>query len=325
MTIERRGFLGAGLAALAASGRSTPAAAQAFPSKPIRWIVPFAAGGNYDVTSRLVGEVMSRHLGQPVVIDNRPGAGGLVGLEAATSALADGHTVVMGSFSVLYVGPLMARKPSMIPAFAPLSMLTTVPMLIVASTSGRFADWRAVLAAARANPGTVTVGHAGNGTTNHVGILRVQMNEKVAFNVIPYKGSGPGLVDLMGGQIDCYVDQMTSSLPHIKSGKLKALATLSPERLPSLPDVPTLKDAGGTSFDGGTTAGLFARAGTPNPIIATLNAAVVAALSDATVRQRLEDLGAQVKPTTPDGFAAHLAAEEASVSELAKTGLLKPE
>ncbi|MCW5744782.1 MAG: tripartite tricarboxylate transporter substrate binding protein [Alphaproteobacteria bacterium] len=325
MDFERRGFLGAGLAALAMSARSVPATAQAFPSKPVRWIVPFAAGGNYDVTARLVGEPMSRHLGQSVVIDNRPGAGGLVGVEVAASAPADGYTVVMASFSVLYIGPLMARKASLIPAFVPLSFLTTVPMVVVTGAGSRFADWRAVAAEARAKPGTVSVGHAGNGTTNHIGILRIQLNEKLSFNIIPYKGSGPGLVDLMGGQIDCYVDQLTTSLPHIKSGKLRPLVALSLERLPELPDVPTLMDLGGTGFDGGTTAGLFARVETPKPIVTTLNAAVVAALNDATVRQRLGELGAKVRPSTSEAFAAYLKAEEANVVELTKTGLLKPE
>jgi tripartite-type tricarboxylate transporter receptor subunit TctC len=129
----------------------------------------------------------------------------------------------------------------------------------------------------------------------------------------------------MGGQIDCYTDQLTTSLPHIKAGKLRPLLALSRQRLPDLPDVPTLADLGGTAFDGGTTAGLFARAETPKAIVATLNAAVVVALNETAVRQRLAELGAQVRPSTPDEFAAYLKAEEASVSELAKTGLLKPE
>jgi tripartite-type tricarboxylate transporter receptor subunit TctC len=205
MKVERRAFIGAGLAALA----TTNVAAQTFPSKPIRWIIPFPAAGNYDVTSRLVGEAMSRRLGQTVIADNRPGAGGIVGLEVAANAPADGYTVVMGSFSVLWIGPYLAGKPSMVPLFAPLSLLTTVPMVIATKADGRFADIKAALAEARAKPGTVSIGHAGNGTTNHIGILRLQVNEKVQFNVIPYKGSGPGLNDLMAGQIDLYADQLT--------------------------------------------------------------------------------------------------------------------
>ena len=321
MKVERRAFIGGGLAALAA----TNVAAQTFPSKPIRWIIPFPAAGNYDVTSRLVGEAMSRRLGQTVIADNRPGAGGIVGLEVAANAPADGYTVVMGSFSVLWIAPYLAGKPSMVPLFAPLSLLTTVPMVIATKADGRFADIKAALAEARAKPGTVSIGHAGNGTTNHIGILRLQVNEKVQFNVIPYKGSGPGLNDPMAGQIDLYADQLTTSLPQIRAGKLRALLVLSPDRIAQLTDVPSLKDIASQPFDGGTTAGLFARSETPAAILDTLNGAVVAALKDEEVARRLVELGAVVRPTTRAEFAGYMKDQEAGVSELVKSGLLKPE
>src|SRR5712675_2759214 len=151
--IQRRAVIGSGLAAFAAVAAVPHAGAQNFPSKPIRWIIPFPAAGNYDVTSRLVGEAMGRRHGQTVIPDNRPGAGGIVGMEAAANAPADGYTMVMGSFSVLWVAPYLAGKPSMIPLFAPISLLTTVPMVIVAKVGGRFADMKAVVAEARAKPG----------------------------------------------------------------------------------------------------------------------------------------------------------------------------
>ncbi|HTG26294.1 MAG TPA: tripartite tricarboxylate transporter substrate binding protein [Reyranella sp.] len=327
--MKRRAALSAASAAvataMAATVRGAPAWAQTFPSKPIRWIIPFAAAGNYDVTSRLVGEAMGRRLGQTVIPDNRPGAGGIVGMEAAANAPADGYTVVMGSFSVLWVAPYLAGKPSMIPLFAPISLLTTVPMVIVAKVGGRFADMKAVLAEARAKPGTVSIGHAGNGTTNHIGILRLQVNEKVQFNIIPYKGSGPGLSDLMADQIDLYTDQLTTSLPQIRAGKLKALLVLSPERIAQLPDVPSLSDIGTQPFDGGTTAGVFARVETPAPMLDTLNGAVVTALKDEEVARKLVELGALVRPSTRAEFAAYMKDQEAGVSELVKSGLLKPE
>jgi tripartite-type tricarboxylate transporter receptor subunit TctC len=323
--IQRRAVIGGGLAALAAAAAVPHAGAQNFPSKPIRWIIPFAAAGNYDVTSRLVGEAMGRRLGQTVIPDNRPGAGGIVGMEAAANAPADGYTVVMGSFSVLWVAPYLAGKPSMIPLFAPISLLTTVPMVIVAKVGGRFADMKAVLVEARAKPGTVSIGHAGNGTTNHIGILRLQVNEKVQFNIIPYKGSGPGLSDLMADQIDLYTDQLTTSLPQIKAGKLKALLVLSPDRIAQLPDVPSLSDIGTQPFDGGTTAGVFARIETPAPMLDTLNGAVVTALKDEEVARKLVELGALVRPSTRAEFAAYMKDQEAGVSELVKSGLLKPE
>jgi tripartite-type tricarboxylate transporter receptor subunit TctC len=320
MKFARRSLLGAGAAAL-----GFPARAQDFPSRPIRWVIPFPPAGNYDVTSRIVGEAMGRRLNQTLVMDNKPGAGGVLGAEAAVNAPADGYTVVMASFTVLFVAPLMAAKPSMLAAVMPLSALTTVPMVIVARSEGRFADMRAVLAEAKARPGTISIGHAGTGSSNHVDILRLQASEKVQFNIIPYKGSGPGLNDLMGGSLDLYIDQLSTSLPHIRSGKLRALLAISPERLPSLPDVPCLKDIGAAPFDGGTTAGLFVRAGTPAPLVARLNEAVTFALRDEAVRGRLAELGAVTRPTSPEQYAEMLKSDEANVVPLVQSGLLKPE
>lgn len=325
MTVSRRRFVGTSLALTAMGAAGAPAWAQNFPSKPIRWIAPFAAGGNYDLTSRLVGEGMSRNLGQQIIVDNRPGAGGLVGAEAAANAPADGYTVVMGSFSVLYVSPYLAGKPSLVPQFAPISLLSTVPMIMVGRADGRFADARAVLAEAKAKPGTVSIGHAGNGTTNHIAILRLEVNEGVKFNIIPYKGSGPGLADLMAGQIDLYMDQLTTSLPHIKSGKLKGLLALSPDRIAQLPEVPSLTDIGSKPFDGGTTAGVLARVETPKPILTTLNDAVVKALKDPAIAAKLAELGAVPRPSTMEQFADYMKDQEVGVSALVKSGLLKPE
>ncbi len=326
MTINKRGFM-LGAIAVAASPMAAvaPASAQNFPSKPIRIIAPFAAGGNLDVTARLVGEAMSRQLGQPVIVENRPGAGGVVGNEATLAAPADGYTLVVGAFGTFYVAPLMAGKPSMIPAFAPISMLSTVPMVVVVPANSRFADWRALMAEAKAKPGTVTLGHAGNGTTNHTDILLIQQSEKISFSIVPYRGSGVGLNDVIAGQIDGYVDQLSTSLPHIKSGKLRPLLVIGPQRVPELPDVPSLADVGIPPFDGGTTLGMFVRSETPKPIIAALNTMIVAALDTPAVRQRLAELGAVVRPSTPEQLVEAMKADETSIGGLAKLGLLKPE
>lgn len=321
--MQRRTLLGAGAAALATA--SLPVRADTFPSKQIRWVIPFAPGGNYDVTSRLVAEPMGRKLGQTILIDNKPGAGGVVGLELTLNAPADGYTIVMASFTVAYVAPLFAGKQPMLPTLAPVSILTTVPTLVMVRADSRFADMRALLAEVKAKPGTVSVGHPGNGTTNHVGILRLQLNEGLKFNPVPYRGSGPGTADLLAGNLDCYVDQVVSSMPHIKSGKLRALAVFGHERSPDLPDVPTIKEVGGTGFDASTTAGVFVRGDTPKPLIDRLNEGVVAGLKDDTVSKRLRELGAIVRPSTPAEFTAALKADEANVSELLQKGLLKPE
>mgnify|MGYP003575197807 CR=1 FL=1 len=325
MKMKRRELLRAGLAGAGAAMTAMPAAAQNFPNKPVRWIVPFAPGGNYDVTSRIVGEVMPAPWGQTVLADNAPGVGAVVGREATLAAPADGYAVVMGSFSVLGVAPYMAGKPSMVPLFAPISLLTTVPTLIVTRADSRFTDIKSALAEAKAKPGTVSIGHPGNGTINHIGILSLQANEDVKFNVIPYKGSGPGLADLVAGQIDLYTDQLTTSLPHIRAGKLRPLLILGSDRISQLPHAPSLKDIGTKPFDASTTAGVLARAETPAAALDVLNAAVVAALEDNEVKRKLVDLGAEVRPTSRADFAAHLKDMEAVVAELVKSGLLKPE
>ena len=322
---RRRTVLFGGLAGTTALATGFAVRAQSFPTKPLRFIVPFAAGGNADVTARLAGEGMSRKLGQPVLIDNRPGAGGVVGQELVLQAPADGYTLVIAAFGTLFVSPLMAGKPSMVPLFAPVTSLSTVPMIIVVPANSRFKDWQALLGAAKAKPGTISMGHAGNGTPNHTDILRIQENEKVNFAIVPYRGSGVGLNDALAGQIDSYCDQLSSSLPHIKSGKLKALVVVGEKRVPELPDVPTLAETGCTAFDGGTTLGIFVKLDTPAQIIAALNTAAVAALEEPAIKQKFAELGATVRPSTPDAFAAFLKTEDAGIGELAKKGLLKPE
>jgi len=326
MSLVRRGFLRVGAGALAAPALAVSVRADTFPSKPIRWVIPFAPGGNYDVTSRIVADPMSRQLGQTVIIDNRPGAGGVVGLEASVQAPADGYTLVMASFTVGYVAPIFAGKQQMLQMLAPVSMLTTAPTIVVVRADDkRFPDMQSLLTAVKAKPGTVTMGHSGNGTTNHVAILRLQLNEQAKFNIIPYRGSGPGIADLLAGNIDSFADQLTSSMPHIQSGKLRALVNFGLQRTPDLPDAPTLQEVGCAPFEGGTTAGVFVRAVTPAPIVARLNEAVVAGLTDKTANKRLRELGAIVRPSTPDQFTAVLKADEANVSELLKMGMLKPD
>jgi tripartite-type tricarboxylate transporter receptor subunit TctC len=301
------------------------AQAQAWPSKPIRFIVPFAAGGNADITARLLGEGLQRRFGQSVVVDNRPGAGGVVGQELVLQAPADGYTLVIGTFGTLYVSPLMAGKSSMVADFTPVSLLSTVPMIVDVPANSRFTTWAQLLAAAKASPGTISVGHAGNGTPNHTDILRLQENEKVTFNIVPYRGSGVGLNDVLAGQIDAYIDQLSSSLPHQQSGKLRALVVVGDKRVPELPNVPSLAEVGATPFDGGTTLGLYVRAGTPRPIVEVLNAATVAVLNEPAVRQKFNELGATVRPSTPEEFAAFQKTDEAALGDLAAKGLLKPQ
>lgn len=326
MSNNRRQFLRHGfMTSLFAMGIARESAAQDFPARTIRWIVPFAPGGNYDITGRIVSEGLARQLKTTIVVENRPGAGGVVGGEAAANAPADGHTLLMGSYNTLFVSPYMAGRPSMVPLFAPIGLMTTVPMLVVTRKDSPFNDMRTVLEQAKKAPGSISFGHAGNGTMNHITLMRLQLNEGVSFNTIPYKGTGPAMTDLLSGQLELYVDQLSTSLSQIRAGKLKALAALSLTRVPQLPDVPDLKDLGCKPFDGGTTAGLFARVETPKPIIMKLNESLVAALKDPAVASKLTELGSAVSPTTVDEFAAYLKGQETGIMALVKAGMFKPE
>jgi len=197
--------------------------------------------------------------------------------------------------------------------------------VVVTRTDSRFKDMKSMMAEAKARPGAISVGHSGNGTTNHVGILRLQLNEDIKLNIIPYRGAGPGIADLLAGNLDLFVDQLTSSMPHIQSGKLRPLATFSLQKVPDLPNVPTIGELGLKPFDGNTTAGVFTHLDTPKPIIARLNEGVVAGLKDEAANRKLRELGAIVRPSTPEEFTAALKADEANVAELLKLGLLKPE
>jgi tripartite-type tricarboxylate transporter receptor subunit TctC len=308
--------------ALAASG----ALAQPFPSKPVKIIVPFAPGGNLDVTARLVAESMAKTLGQPFVIENRAGAGGALGHEVVAKSPPDGYTLVAGTTATTIVSPLMVgNSPYSLQSFAPVGVMAVTPLLLEVPAASPHADFAAYLAYAKANPGKVTIGHSGNGTTNHVAILQLQDALGIRWNIVPYKGSGPALIDLIGGQIDSMMDQSSSSLPQIKAGKLRALALATRARIVDLPNVPTLQELGVRDFDAATPSGLLAPAHTPPEVIRVLNAALNKALADPAVRQKLIDLGSEVRPMSAEQFDAFLHDEERKLKALYASGLLKAE
>jgi tripartite-type tricarboxylate transporter receptor subunit TctC len=317
------------LAALAFSAWTLAAGAvfgEAYPVKPVRIIVPFAPGGNLDVTARLIGESMARQLGQPFVIENRAGAGGALGSEAVAKAAPDGYTLVAGTTATTIVSPLLiANSPYTPQSFAPVGIMAITPLLLEVPASSPHADFNAFVAYVRANPGKVTLGHSGNGTTNHIAILQLQQALKVSFNVVPYKGSGPALIDLMGGQIDSMMDQSSSSLPQIKAGKLRALAVATRARIQDLPQVPTLQELGLKDFEAVTPSGLLAPAKTPPEVVRTLNAALAKALAEPAIRQKLADLGSEVRVTSPEEFERFLQEEETKLKALVRAGVLKGE
>jgi tripartite-type tricarboxylate transporter receptor subunit TctC len=310
--------------ALVASLATGVVLAQAYPSKPVKIVVPFAPGGNLDVTARLLGESMAKQLGQPFVIENRAGAGGALGSDAVAKSAPDGYTLVAGTTATTIVSPLLIpNSPYQLQSFAPIGMMAVTPLVLEVPAASPHNDFKSYLAYVKANPGKVTIGHSGNGTTNHVAILQLQDALKVSWNIVPYKGSGPAIVDLMGGQIDSMVDQTSSSLPQIQGGKLKALAVGTRARIADLPNVPTLAELGLKNFEAVTPSGLFAPANTPPEVVKTLNTALNKALADPAIRKRLAELGSEVRPLSAAEFDGFLREEEKKLKALVKSGVLK--
>ena len=300
--------------------------AQQYPNKTVKIVVPFAPGGNLDVTARLFAESLAKELGQPFIVENRAGAGGVLGSDVVATSPPDGYTLLLGTTGTTVVSPLLVPNPPyQRESFAPIAMLAITPLLVEVPAASPFNDFRSYVAHVKANPGKVTIGHSGNGTTNHIAILQLQDALKVSFNIVPYKGSGPALVDLMGGQIESMVDQTSSSLAHVKGGKLKALAVGTRTRIADLPNVATLSEQGLKDFEAVTPSGLFAPAKTPAAIVKTLNAAVNKALADPAMKKKLADLGSEVRVTSPEQLDQFLKDEETKLKALVKAGVLKPE
>lgn len=312
------------LISLSLLGMASAGAQTKFPSKPITIIVPFAPGGNLDVITRLIGPVMGRDLGQSIIIENKAGAGGLVGLQHVAKATPDGYTLAITANGSFAITPKLQIKPPITSAdFIPVGSVAVTPMVIEVNASGKFKDFKEFLDQAKAHPGKLSIGHAGNGTTNHAAILQLEQTANVKFNIIPYKGSGPAITDLLAGQIDAVIDQLPSSFPHINSGKFRPLALTTSNRSSDLPNVPTISELGLKGFNASTTAGLVMPARTPDNIVLILNKALNAALSDPEVKSRLKALGSDVKPSSPAEFKAFLDQEETRTESLIKSGLLQ--
>jgi len=303
------------------------ASAQTYPNKTITLIVPFAPGGNIDVVARSIAPSLAKVTGQSVVVENKAGAGGSIGSAYVARAEPDGHTLLVATTNTISVLPYMLKTPPYKPdSFEPVSLAAVTPLvLVVRKDDKRFPNAKALLQAAKSTPGSVSVGHAGQGTSNHIAILRMEDATKANFNVIPYKGSAPALTDLMGGQIDFVVDQITSSKPFVDSGSLRILAVLAKDRDPALPDSPTLREAMGVDLDASTTAGILVPLGTPPSVVKSLNTSLRKAIDDSGVRGRLRVLGSTAKSSTPQEWAAMLNQESINSQALVQAGKIKAE
>jgi tripartite-type tricarboxylate transporter receptor subunit TctC len=284
---------------------STAWAQSNYPTRPIRLVVPFPPGGGTDILARVIGQQLSKSLGQSVVVENKPGAGGNIGVETAAKSSPDGYTLVIGQTSNLAINPtLYPNLPyNPIEDLAPISLVASAPLVMVVTASSPFKSLADVVTAARAKPDDVMFGSPGSGTVSHLSGELLQRAANIKFLHIPYKGASLAMADLMGGRLQLYMSSVPSALAQLKGGRLRALAVTSAKRLAGLPDVPTVAESGFKDFETSTWFGLLARAGTPQPIISRLNSDVDRALQTAEVRDKIASEGAEVLGGTPAQFA----------------------
>ncbi len=311
-------LLAAGITLAAAPAAHAQTAGTDWPSKPIRWIVPFPPGGAMDAIARTLGEKAGKALGQPFVIENKPGAGGNIGADFVAKAPVDGYTMMITSIGMATNKPLYGKlNYDPVKDFAPVSLLAVVPnVLVTNSTQPDVKTVADLMAAAKKAPGKLTYASAGNGTSIHLAGEVFTSLAKIDMLHVPYKGSGPAVADLLGGQVNYMFDSITSARPHIESGKLRALGVTTAKRSSALPNVPTLAEAGLPGYEVSPWFAVFMPAATPKPVIARLNAALLDAMKQPDVRARFETIGAEPVGSTPDELAAHLARESARWSKL---------
>ena len=308
------------LALLAAAAMSSGSAmAQAWPAKPISLIVPFPAGGTTDVLARAVGQELSKSLGQPVLVESKPGAGATVGADFVAKAKPDGYTLLMGAVHHTIASSVYKKLPyDFQKDLLPITTVALVPNLLVVNPAMPVKNVSELLALAKASPGKFTYGSAGNGTAHHLIGAQFEAMGGVQLLHVPYKGSGPLVTDLLGGQISMSFDTITPVLPHIKAGKLKALAITTNKRSPALPDVPTLEESGLKGFNIGTWFGVMAPVGTPREVITRLNTELVKIVRSPDFKKRMDDIGAEPVGDTPEQMGQQIKDDTERFSKLVK-------
>ncbi|WP_311222477.1 MULTISPECIES: tripartite tricarboxylate transporter substrate binding protein [unclassified Acidovorax] len=311
------------VAALAAAAIGTVPAmafAQAYPTKIITIVVPFAAGGTTDILARIIAQGLTTELGQSVVVDNRAGAGGNIGGQLAARAAADGYTLFMGTVGTHAINASLYKKMPFDPVkdFAPLTRVANVPNLLVANPAQPYKTVQELIAYAKANPGKVNFGSSGSGSSIHLSGELFKSMAKVDMQHVPYKGSAPAVTDLLGNQIGIMFDNMPSAIQHVRSGKLRPIAVTTAKRSPELPDVPTIAEAGVPGYEATSWFGMFAPAGTPALIVAQLNKALVKVLAQPDVKKKINEQGAETAGETPEQFAAFIQTEAVKWGKVVK-------
>jgi len=313
-------------AAIAGLCLAAPAqAADAYPNKPIRLIVPFAAGGTTDIVARIVAEGLTRELGQPVVVENRGGGGGSIGADALVRSAPDGYTLGVATVSTMATNP--ATNPNNpydpIKDFTPITNLVNVPNVLTVNPKVPAKTLAEFITLLKSNPGKYSYASSGTGGISHLDGELFKSLTNTDMVHVPYRGSGPALNDTIAGQVNAQFDNLPSSLPHIQAGKLRALAVAAPKRLPSLPDVPNFAEAGLPQMDNMAWYGLVAPAGTPKAVVDRVHDAAVKALKDPKIAQRLADGGALVDGNTPAEYAAQIKRELELRQRIAKERNIK--
>jgi len=304
-----------------------PAAGQAWPVKPVRIIVPYPPGGGNDNLARIFAQKLSERLQQPVIVENKPGAGTLIGTEAAAKATGDGYTILLSSIVTHALAPALYPKVPYDPIkdFVPITILAVAPTVLVVNRDSPAKSVGELIALAKANPGKYTFASGGNGTTPHISgeIFKSMTGTDILH--IPYKGGGPAIADLMGGQVDMIFDTAASAMPHVRSGKLRALAIATPKRHPDFPDLPTFAEQGLPDYSINSWYSLHAPAGTPREIVMKVHAEVVASLKSQDVIDRLRALNADPGGMPPDEFANFVKSELDRYSQVIKKAGIKLE
>jgi len=322
---NRRAVLAALLTSPLTAPLVTPFAASAQSGKPIRLIVPFTPGGSTDILARALAPKLSQALGQNVIIDNKPGAGGSLGAAEAAKADPDGNTLLMGHIGTLAVNPSLYPKLAYDPvkSFAPVAYVARVPNVLVVNAASPLRTLKDLVEAARAQPGRLTYSSGGNGSAAHITFESLKLRTKIFMLHIPYRGTAPSVTDVIAGQVDCTFTGAPAVIPHVRSGRLRALAVSSSQRLAALPDVPTVAESGYPGFEADQWYGVVAPAGTPASLVARLNAEVNKALALPDVARQLATEGATPVPTSPQAFGELIKREIPRWAEVVKAGNVK--
>jgi tripartite-type tricarboxylate transporter receptor subunit TctC len=311
----RRVFL-ASLAAVGAAGRIGPLAAEDYPSRPITMDMPFAAGGPGDVLARQLADAMGRSLGQNVIVENVTGAAGSIGTGEVARATPDGYSLILGNWTTHVVNAVAYKLPyDVVKDFAPIALVANQPVLIITNNNVPADNLLGLIAWLKANPDKATSGNAGIGSATHVASVFFQHQTGTRFQLVPYRGGAPAMVDLLAGHIDMMFDLATDALPQVRAGRVKAFAVTSQHRIGAAPDIPTTDEAGVPGLYISLWNGLWAPQRTPQPVIDKLDAAVVVALAEPTLRTRLVDLGMDIPPPEQQNPKALAAFQEAEIAK----------